>query len=141
MEWLCPACETINSLKNSNGKEEQERKYFNRNNFCKTCFMIRDDYKWLTYIGMNKEIDKYIPRYTLDVYISQSIVALIHHRSHRMDDTYEYIKTRIRYRNAESWAKWRRNILYKRIILKILSQWNKQYDEQLEYSLILPYLL
>ena len=142
MQWLCPVCETINSLTVS-GRNEEDRQNSRRNsNLCEKCFTIRDDNRWETHIKMNEVIDTHLPRGTYEINLSSAIVLLIHPREwYNLDDTYKYIIARVRYRNTYAWKNWRRKLKYKEIVRNILEKWNKHHPHRLEYGLIMSYLL
>ena len=144
MEWLCPVCETINSLNISRCNEEDRQKSIRDRRFCKRCFTIRDDNRWEKHIEMNEAIDTYLPREKYEIYLSSTVVTLIHPRDcqwYNLDDTYKYIKARLRYRNTGAWKNWRRKLKYKEIVRNILEKWNKHHPHRLEYGLIMSYLL
>ena len=141
MEWLCPVCETINNPLLENFKTKDENEYMRKNKFCKTCYFKRDDGNWETHIKMNELIDKYLPRNQIDIPLSYDLVQLIHPRIWFLENnTINYIKLRVIFRNKLAWIKWRRNTFYRKFIKRILDKWQATHPQQIEHNLVLQYL-
>lgn len=141
MEWLCPICETINNNRFNPRISENENEYIRINNFCKNCLHRRDDKNWDTHIEMNTLIDKYLPRNQYDIPLSYAIVALIHPNKWVIHETtLNYIKARVYHRNKKAWKNWRRKVIYRKFIKRLLDKWQNNNPQQIETSLVLEYL-
>lgn len=141
MEWLCPVCETINNNLYDSSMPENKIEYIRINKFCKTCYFKRDDDNWDTHIQMNEMIDKYLPRHNLCIPLTYELVNSIHPRKWFIKEcTLSYIKHRVSFRNNLGWRNWRRKIVYRKFVKRILDKWQVHGKHSFPLHLVLEYL-
>ena len=140
MEWLCPICETINT-ENNKSISINDMEYHRKKKCCKTCFFKRDDGNWDTHIQMNELIDQYLPRHQLYIPLSYQLIEMIHPRKWFIkENTLDYIKYRVSFRNKLVWRNWRRNIFYRKFVERIIDKWQSTMLLQFPARLVVEYL-
>ena len=148
MQWFCPVCETVNNLYNGlpSGTGHfapphcaGDAAYLHRR--CKLChFLEPGERRFATYLMFNQRIDNLLPRHNFEQNLSGCIVQLIKSPESSAETTYDYIRSRLHYRNYHINRRWRRKVCYRKFLNMIVEKINWR-SEQIERSLILQWLL
>ena len=149
MQWFCPVCETVNNVYNGlpSGTGHfapphcaGDAAYLHRR--CKLChFLEPGEGRFEIYLMLNQRIDNLLPRHHLEQNISSSIVQLIKSPADiSTETTYDYIRSRLHYRNYYINKRWRRKVCYRKFLDVIVGKINRR-PEQIEPDLILQWLL
>lgn len=140
MNWYCTICETINTPKVEDNTQECVLSTLSHD-LCVNCLRKKDESNFETHLHMNRLIDKYLPRHQIDIPLSQVEVRLIQPKNWFLyDTTANYIIDRVKYRNYQTWKNWRRNVVYRRIVYKLIQRWQARSIQQIHPQLVLEYL-